>query len=41
MSGALLEVNAISVSFDGFKAIDNLSFNIDSGELREVHHYLY
>ena len=36
MSGALLEVNAISVSFDGFKAIDNLSFNIDSGELRAI-----
>lgn len=36
MSGALLEVNAISVSFDGFKAINNLSFNIDSGELRAI-----
>ena len=36
MSGALLEVNAISVSFDGFKAIDNLSFNINCGELRAI-----
>jgi urea transport system ATP-binding protein len=36
MSGALLEVNSISVSFDGFKAINNLSFNIDSGELRAI-----
>jgi urea transport system ATP-binding protein len=36
MSGALLEVNGISVSFDGFKAINNLSFNIDSGELRAI-----
>ena len=36
MSGALLEVNSISVWFDGFKAINNLSFNIDSGELRAI-----
>ena len=25
---ALLEVDSVSVSFDGFKAINNLSFNI-------------
>ncbi len=36
MSGALLEVNGISVSFDGFKAINNLSFNINTGELRAI-----
>ena len=36
MSGALLEVNGISVSFDGFKAIKSLSFNIDNGELRAI-----
>jgi urea transport system ATP-binding protein len=36
MSGAILEVDAISVSFDGFKAINNLSFNIDVGELRAI-----
>jgi urea transport system ATP-binding protein len=36
MSGALLEVNGISVSFDGFKAINSLSFNIDNGELRAI-----
>jgi urea transport system ATP-binding protein len=36
MSGAILEVDAISVSFDGFKAINKLSFNIDSGELRAI-----
>lgn len=36
MSGVILEVNSISVSFDGFKAINNLSFNIDVGELRAV-----
>lgn len=36
MSGALLEVDGISVSFDGFKAINSLSFNIDNGELRAI-----
>jgi len=36
MSGAILEVDGISVSFDGFKAINNLSFNIDVGELRAI-----
>lgn len=36
MSGALLEVNGISVSFDGFKAINSLSFNIDNCELRAI-----
>lgn len=33
---ALLEVKAISVSFDGFKAINGLSFSIDVGELRAI-----
>lgn len=33
---ALLEVNGISVSFDGFTAINNLSFNIGATELRAV-----
>ena len=36
MSGALLEVSGVSVSFDGFKAINNLSFSINEGELRAV-----
>ena len=36
MSGALLEVDDISVSFDGFKAINHLSFNIFEGELRAI-----
>ncbi len=36
MSGMLLEVNGISVSFDGFKAINNLSFNIGPAELRAI-----
>lgn len=33
---ALLEVDSVSVSFDGFKAINNLSFNIAAVELRAV-----
>lgn len=32
----LLEVSGVSVSFDGFKAINNLSFSINAGELRAV-----
>ncbi len=32
--GTLLYLEDISVSFDGFKAIDNLNFYIDPGELR-------
>lgn len=36
MSSALLNVNAISVSFDGFKAINNLSFEIGACELRAI-----
>ncbi|WP_207099884.1 urea ABC transporter ATP-binding protein UrtD [Paracoccus shandongensis] len=33
---ALLEVDGISVSFDGFRAINNLSFSIGPAELRAV-----
>jgi len=33
---ALLEVSGVSVSFDGFRAINNLSFNIGECELRAV-----
>jgi len=36
MNEALLEVNKISVSFDGFKAINSLSFSIYEGELRAI-----
>lgn len=32
----LLEVSGVSVSFDGFKAINNLSFDIGPAELRAV-----
>ncbi len=33
---ALLEVSGISVAFDGFKAINNLSLNIEEGEMRAI-----
>ena len=33
---ALLEVSGVSVSFDGFKALNNLSFSIGERELRAV-----
>ena len=34
--GTLLEVSGISVSFDGFKAINNLSFEIGPAEMRAI-----
>ncbi len=33
---ALLEVSGVSVSFDGFRAINNLSFTIGAAELRAI-----
>jgi len=33
---ALLEVSGVSVSFDGFKAINNLSFQIGKAEMRAI-----
>lgn len=33
---ALLEVSGISVAFDGFKAINDLSLSIEEGELRAI-----
>ncbi|MBL1404413.1 MAG: urea ABC transporter ATP-binding protein UrtD [Rhizobiales bacterium] len=33
---SLLELEGVSVSFDGFKAINNLSFQIGSAELRAI-----
>ena len=30
----LLAVEALTVSFDGFKAVDDLSFYVDPGEIR-------
>ena len=34
--GDILEVSGISVSFDGFKAINNLSFSVGENELRAI-----
>ena len=34
--GNVLHMNDVSVSFDGFKAINGLNFNVESGELRAV-----
>lgn len=36
MSGKLLEIENLTVSFDGFKAINQLNFSMDEGELRVV-----
>ncbi|WP_299561864.1 urea ABC transporter ATP-binding protein UrtD [uncultured Sulfitobacter sp.] len=33
---SLLEVSGVSVSFDGFRAINNLSFHIGSAEMRAI-----
>lgn len=34
MSGKIMDVSGVTVSFDGFKVLDNLNFSIDYGELR-------
>ncbi|MBK8139399.1 MAG: urea ABC transporter ATP-binding protein UrtD [Chloroflexi bacterium] len=34
MSNKILDVQGVTVSFDGFKVLDNLDFSIDRGELR-------
>ena len=36
MSGKILETEDVTVSFDGFKALNNLNFSMDAGELRVV-----
>ncbi len=36
LTSALLYLNGVTVSFDGFKALDNLSFAIESGEMRAI-----
>ena len=36
MTGTLLEVSGVSVTFDGFRAINNLSFAIGPAELRAI-----
>jgi urea transport system ATP-binding protein len=35
-TAALLYLNGVTVSFDGFRALNNLSFTIDPGEMRAV-----
>lgn len=36
MSGKLLAIENLTVSFDGFKALNNLTFSMDPGELRVI-----
>ncbi len=36
MNGKILEIQNLTVSFDGFKAINDLNFSLDEGELRVV-----
>jgi urea transport system ATP-binding protein len=36
MTSALLEVSGVSVTFDGFRAINNLSFSIGPAEMRAI-----
>ncbi len=36
MNGKILEIEDLTVSFDGFKALNQLNFSIDVGELRVV-----
>ncbi|MBD3880765.1 urea ABC transporter ATP-binding protein UrtD [Phormidium tenue FACHB-886] len=36
MSGKILEIEDLTVSFDGFKALNNLNFSLNTGELRVI-----
>ncbi|HSI42496.1 MAG TPA: urea ABC transporter ATP-binding protein UrtD [Xanthobacteraceae bacterium] len=36
LTGALLYLDAVSVSFDGFRALNSLSFTVDPGEMRAI-----
>ncbi|HEY9761265.1 MAG TPA: urea ABC transporter ATP-binding protein UrtD [Trichocoleus sp.] len=36
MSGSLLNIDNVTVSFDGFKALKNLNFSMSEGELRVI-----
>lgn len=36
MTGKIIETEKVTVSFDGFKALDNLNFSMEVGELRVV-----
>ncbi len=35
-SNTILYLDGVSVSFDGFRAINNLSFVVDKGEMRAI-----
>ena len=35
-TGNFLSITNLTVSFDGFKAVDDLNFSVDEGELRVV-----
>lgn len=36
MTHKILEINQLTVNFDGFKALNNLNFSMDTGELRVI-----
>lgn len=36
MSSKILDIDHVTVSFDGFKALNDLTFNMDEGELRVI-----
>src|SRR5262249_2729816 len=36
LTSSLLYLNGVTVAFDGFKALNNLSFAIESGEMRAI-----
>ncbi len=36
-SEKILSVEALTVSFDGFRAVDSLSLSVDRNELRVIH----
>ncbi|MFE4104852.1 urea ABC transporter ATP-binding protein UrtD [Almyronema epifaneia] len=36
MSAKILDIENVTVSFDGFKALNNLNFSMDEGELRVI-----
>jgi urea transport system ATP-binding protein len=36
MTGKILEIENLTVNFGGFKALNNLNFNMDAGELRVI-----
>jgi urea transport system ATP-binding protein len=36
MAGKILEIENLTVNFDGFKALNNLNFSMDAGELRVI-----